>query len=172
MTEAQGWIDQALAIHRADGDRRAEARCLRILGEVQLARGDVLAARGSLSQASAAYEALGQSARAGAAAALAALRMVRLGQPQEALSAVDKLLLELGPDAKDESLTIDLMWSCQQVLASVGDARAGPVLEELHASVQALAAERTDATDRERLIQAIPEFRNIVAAYGRHGAET
>jgi len=170
-TEAQGWIDQALAIHRADGDRISEARCLRMLGEVQLAQGDVLAARGLLSQASTAFEALDQRATAGVAAARAALCMVRLGQPKEALSAVDKLLLQLGPDAKaDESPAIDLMWSCQQVLAAVGDPRAGPMLEQLHADVQAKAAQRTDATDRERLIQAIPDFRDIVAAWSAMAA--
>lgn len=171
LTEAQGWIEQALKIQRADGDRRTEARCLRILGEVPLARGDVLAARGVLSQASAAFEALDQSAKAGAAAALAALCTARLGQPREALSAVDRLLRELGPDAPDESYGIDKTWSCQQVLASVGDARAGPVLEALHAAVQALATERTHAADRDRLIQAVPIFRDIVAADAGRGGQ-
>jgi len=44
------------------------------------------------------------------------------------------------------------------------------MLEQLHADVQATAAQSTDAADRERLIKAIPDFRDIVAAYGQRGA--
>jgi hypothetical protein len=44
------------------------------------------------------------------------------------------------------------------------------MLEQLHVDVQATVAERTDAADRDRLIQATPDFRDIVAAYGRRGA--
>ena len=44
------------------------------------------------------------------------------------------------------------------------------MLEQLHADVQATAAQRTNAADGERLIRAIQDFRDIVAAYaGRHG---
>jgi hypothetical protein len=57
------------------------------------------------------------------------------------------------------------------VLAALGDERAGPLLAQLHVDVQATAAERTDAGDRERLIQAIPSFRDIVAAHAGRGGQ-
>lgn len=65
--------------------------------------------------------------------------------------------------------TIMLRWNCQQVLDALGDARATPLLDQLHADVQARAAEMTDLADRDRLIQATPTFRAIVAAHGRCG---
>ncbi|MBC7732342.1 MAG: hypothetical protein H7306_10630, partial [Bacteriovorax sp.] len=40
-----------------------------------------------------------------------------------------------------------------------------------HADVQATAAERTDAADRERLIQTIPDFRDIVAAWAQRSGQ-
>ena len=43
------------------------------------------------------------------------------------------------------------------------------MLEQLHADVQAHAAKLTDASDRERLIQALPDFRGVVAAFSRRG---
>ena len=45
------------------------------------------------------------------------------------------------------------------------DARSAPLLGQLHADVQARAAELTGAPDRARLIEALPEFRGIVAAH-------
>jgi Mg/Co/Ni transporter MgtE len=55
-------------------------------------------------------------------------------------------------------------WRCQQVLAALGDARAAALLQQLQADVQARALELTDAADRDRLIQARPDFRAIVSA--------
>ena len=43
------------------------------------------------------------------------------------------------------------------------------MLERLFVDVHACATEVTDTTDRERLIQALPVFRDIVAAHGRRG---
>jgi HEAT repeat protein len=67
--------------------------------------------------------------------------------------------------------TMLVRWTCQQVLQALGDERAAPMLEPLHADVQATAALRTDAADRERLTQAIPNFRDIVAAYAGRGGQ-
>jgi hypothetical protein len=94
------------------------------------------------------------------------------GQPAAALSKVNALLEQLRGGLADRPVneTIGLRWPCQRVLDALGDERAAALLERLHADVLATAAERTDATDRDRLIQAIPEFRDIVAAYGRRGA--
>ena len=65
--------------------------------------------------------------------------------------------------------TLALRWTCQQVFDALGDARAAPLLERLFTDVQARATELTDAADRERLIQALPVFRAIVAACPQRG---
>ena len=58
-----------------------------------------------------------------------------------------------------------------QALAAVGDPRAAPMLAQLFSDVHVRATELTDASDRDRLIQALPVFRGIVAAQGaRSGA--
>lgn len=56
------------------------------------------------------------------------------------------------------------------MLAAVGDARAATVLKQLFVDVQARADELTDAADRDRLVQALPVWRAIVAAHVRRGA--
>ena len=49
--------------------------------------------------------------------------------------------------------------------------RARPLREQLFADVQARATAVTDAANRDRLIQAIPNFRDTVAARGRLGGQ-
>ena len=71
--------------------------------------------------------------------------------------------------------TLATRWTCQTVLETLGGEhaqRAGLLLEQLYTDVQARATAVTDADDRDRLIQAIPDFRDIVAAYRRRGAPT
>jgi len=84
-----------------------------------------------------------------------------------ALLKVNAVLERLRSDLADRPAgqTIGLRWRCHQMLVALGDQRVTPLLEQLHADVLATAAERTDAADGERLIQAIPDFRDIVAAY-------
>jgi len=106
-------------------------------------------------------------------AAIAARCVARLGQPAEALAGLNATLDRLQRELADVPAheTINLRWHCQRVLVALDDPRAGPLLEQLHADLQATAAHRTDASDRERLIQAIPIFRDIAAAYaGRRGS--
>jgi hypothetical protein len=101
--------------------------------------------------------------------ALKALCELRLGRADAARSSLERTLAqlhsELGHCAARE--TVIARWTCQQVMQGLGDERAAPALEQLFADVQACAAESTDAADRERLIQALPVFRDIVAAYAR-----
>ena len=80
---------------------------------------------------------------------------------------LDRLDSELAGRAAHEP--IELRWTCQQVLDALGDARAATLLAPLVADVQARASELTDAADRERLIQALPVFRGIVAAHEQRG---
>lgn len=67
---------------------------------------------------------------------------------------------------------LELRWTCQQLREAMGDGRAAPMLDQLFIDVQARATELTDAADRDRLIQALPIFRSLVAAQARRGATT
>jgi hypothetical protein len=92
-----------------------------------------------------------------------------LGLHDAARSTVNGLLERLAADARPAHEDIEPRWACQQVLSALGDARAAPMLEQLFADVQASAAEMTDAADRDRLIQASPIYRDIVATYSARG---
>ena len=170
---AMNWHAQSLAIHRATGNRRCEAITLRWLGALQLERGDAQTALQYCDQALTMHQTLKEPLEACLAAAIAARCAVHQSQPADALAGLnatlDRLQRELADCRAHE--TIDLRWNCQRALVALGDERAGPLLEQLHADVLATAAERTDATDRERLIQAIPTFRDIVAAYAGRGGQ-
>ena len=163
--------EQNLVILRTIGSRRLEAVTLRYLGACHLERGDAEVAFHWYTQAHAVYQAVNEPLEDGENVADTALCQLRLGQPDVALSTVNVLLDRLEGDLKEYPAhkTIELRWSCQQVLAAVGDARAAPLLEQLFAHVQLRADELTDAADRERLIQALPVFRAIVAAYQQRG---
>ena len=171
LAVALRWHDQRLVICRATSDRRMEAITLGCLARLLLAQGDAPRAQEYCSQALTQHQALGHKFEACEVAAIAALCAVRLRQPDEALAGVNATLDRLQRDLADSPAfeTIVLRWFCHQVLVALGDERAGPLLEQLHADVQATAAERTDAADRDRLIQAIPNFRDIVAAYAERG---
>ena len=164
--------EDALANARATGNRRIEAAALAQLGAVHLACQEPVEALPWLEQAQTLYGALDDFLGLGTAEADAAACALQLSQPAMALLKVNAVLERLRSDLADRPAgqTIGLRWCCHQVLAALGDARAGPLLAQLHVDVHATAAERTDAGDRERLIQAIPCFRDIVAAHaGRDG---
>ena len=163
--------EQALPVLRANGDSRTEVASLYSLGMLHWEQGDDHAALQWYAQAQALFEALDDHIGAGEAAASGALCELRLGQPSSALSRVNQLLQRLSGDLAEHLAheTICLRWPCQQVLDAVADARAVPMLEQLFADVQARATQLTDVVDRDRLIQAQPIFRAIVAAHGRHG---
>ena len=165
------WYEQALVNDRSNGDRLNEAQSLLGLGVSQLERGDARAALAHHTQAQALYQTPDESLQECQAAAHVALCESRLGQFDAALSTVNRVLERLSGElaGRPAHETIELRWTCHQVLVALGDARAGPMLERLHADVQARATEVTAAADRERLIQAIPTFRAIVAAHGRRG---
>jgi tetratricopeptide (TPR) repeat protein len=154
---------------RITGHRRQEAVTLRLLGTSCLALGRAEPALQWFTQAQAVYQAVSMPLEACENSAEMALCLLRLGQADAAREVLNGLMGQLAGElaAARAHETTAVRWPCQQVLAALGDARAEPLLEQLHADVHARAAELTDAADRERLIQAIPDFRGIVAAYGR-----
>ena len=174
--EAQGddaaamrWCEQSLAIERTTGERPMERALLRSLAALLLRQGDAHAASQCCAQAQALHQALNETLQACKVAALAALCEIRIGRHEAGLSAVNSLLDRLAGDLVERPAhkTIDMRWDCQQVLDALGDARAAALLERLHTDVQARTVELTDAANRDRLIQALPVFRDIVAEHRR-----
>ena len=166
------WHEQSLLIHRATADRRMEAITLRFLAGLNLTQGDAPTALQCGVDSQALHLDLNEPLEACLAAAIAAQCQFHLGQPAAALAGLDAVLDRVHDELAEcpANETIALRWRCHQVLQALGDERAGPLLEQLHADVLATAAERTDAADHARLIQAIPTYRDIVAAYaGRVG---
>ena len=159
--------EQVLPIARATGDRLMQALTLQRLGASHRGNGDLSAARQSHAQSQALFETLDEPIETGVNSACAALCEIGLGRPAAALAMVTSLLERLNSvlAPAPAHTTIMLRWNCQQVLDALGDARATPLLDQLHADVQARAAEMTDLADRDRLIQAIPTFRAIVAVW-------
>ena len=163
---------QRLAISRQIADRRNEAITLRCLARLHLAQGNAQQAVDCCDQALGLHQALEETLEACEAEAVAALCQVRLGLPDEALARVDATLnrLQQALATCTPIETLRTRWTCHQVLVALGPehaARGGPLLEQLHRDVHTRATAVTDTDDRDRLIQAIPDFRNIVAAYQR-----
>ena len=169
---AMGWYEQCLPLCRVTGDRRKEALALLGLGKAHLCSGDAAAAYPWHCQAQAIFAQLNEPDWATENLAHTALCQIRLGHFDAARASVNQVLdglqNELAGYPADN--LIDVRWTSQQVLAALGDPRAGPLLEQLHLDVHTLATTFTDAADRDRLIQAIPNYRDIVAAYQRRGA--
>jgi len=163
------WHEQNLVIDRAIGDRRMEAITLRCLGDLHLDQGDAQAALQCGLQAQALFRSLEEPLEACSVASTMAQCAMDLGQPDVALAKLNATLDQLQGDLADWHVNemIAVRWRCQQVMVALDDARAGPLLDQLFADVQAAATLLTDAADRDRLIQALPVWRAIVAAHQR-----
>jgi len=165
--EALGDVETAVHRHqlslsatRENGDRTHAVASLQRIGVLHCQIGDPAAALPWLAQAQTVYQALEDAGGECVAASHAALCQARLGQTTQAESTVVRLLERLQGElaAYPAHETIELRWTCYRVL-------------EARADAQTRATELTDATDRERLIQDLPVFRDIVAAHGRRGRQ-
>jgi tetratricopeptide (TPR) repeat protein len=169
FVEAIGLHEKSLPANQRIGNRVLEAHTCFRLADLHLARGDAQAGLHWCEQSEQTYRLLSEPLESCKVSALKALCELRLGRADAARSSLERTLAqlhsELGHCAARE--TVIARWTCQQVMQGLGDERAAPALEQLFADVQACAAESTDAADRERLIQALPVFRDIVAAYAR-----
>jgi tetratricopeptide (TPR) repeat protein len=163
------WHERNLAIFETIGNRRMQAITRRFLAGLHLARGEPAVALQRCAESLVLFEDLKEPLEACEVMATSALCEVRLGRPEAARAAVNRALQMLNDElaAYPAHETVDHRWACQQTLEALDDARAAPLLEQLHADVQARAVAITDEADRERLIQALPTFRLIVAAQRR-----
>jgi tetratricopeptide (TPR) repeat protein len=171
------WHEQALEVSRAVGDRYFEGYLLLCLGQSSLGRGDAAAALRWFALSRTAFETIGMAYKVVECGAYLALCHTRRGDTGPALPEVAQVMAYLDANPNDDpGAHIDARWSCQQVLAAAGDVRAASMLESLVADIHtcadelAAAAGTTDAAERERMIQAIPVFRAIMAAHARGGA--
>jgi len=162
--------EKVVALSRSCGDRRKEAVALQRVGIVHRTLGHAPDAWQCLSLSQTLHQSLDDALEACITTGYVAWCELDLGRPDAALSTVDGLLERLAGDERPAHETIEPRWACQHVLQALGDARAAPMLEQLFADVQASAAEMTDATDRGRLIQASPVYRDIVAAWSAAAA--
>jgi class 3 adenylate cyclase/tetratricopeptide (TPR) repeat protein len=168
---AMAWYEKALALARPIGARHHEGALLQRIGGLHRERGDAQEALPWHVQALAVYRSLGdRGAESRAEAAIAHCEFM-LGQREPALAAVDRLLQRLATElaSRPAHETIDLRWTCHQVLAAADDARAADQLARMAADVQDRAAVMTDESDRQRLIDAQPVFRAVMAAHARGG---
>ena len=165
--EATPLYEEAADLSRTCGNRRKEAGALQRLGVSHLALSRAAEAQQFLALSQALHQTLEDRLEACITAGHAARCELALGQHEAALSTVNGLLDRLSTDGRPAYETIEPRWACQQVLQALGDARAAAMLEQLFADVQASAAEMTDAADRPRLIQALPDYRAIVATHQR-----
>ncbi len=165
--QSQQLCELNLDSYRRIGDDYMASETLRSLAELRLLRGDLPAALDFATQAQAMYATPTETLQACEATALRALCQVRLGQPEAARTAIDEVLVHLqgtlaGTPAHD---SIELRWTCHELLQTLGDERAAALLDALHHDVQARVSALTEAADRERLVQAQPVFRAVVAAH-------
>jgi class 3 adenylate cyclase/tetratricopeptide (TPR) repeat protein len=163
------WCEQVLSSARDTGARRYEALALNLLGDAHRELGELASALPWYLKAQALHETLEDPIAACQALAGSALCQARLGQPEAALSTVNAVLARLGSDQAETPAhaTIELRWTCRQVLDALGDAGATPMLEQLSVDLQARSAQLApDKAERARLIQAMPVFRSIMAAHG------
>jgi len=143
-----------------------EAIPLQCLGKLHFDQGDAQAALQSGLQAQALFQFLEEPCEACSVVSTLARYAIHLGQRDVALARLNATLGQLQRELVDwpATETIDVRWRCQQVMVALSDPRAGPLLEQLFADVQAGATRLTDAADRDRLIQAKPVWRAVVAA--------
>ena len=144
----------------------SEARALCHIGHAELALGHTeAAARAFEHSRSVAIEA-DTEARHDAAAGIAKLALAQ-GETAAAMSAVEGLLAHLAGGGT--LLGTDgprlILLTCHQVLRSVHDPRAAPVLAEARAGLLSIADAITDEGLRSSFLNHIPEHREIVAAW-------
>ncbi len=157
----------AAAIAVAIGARDLEAAALLPLGLAQVALRDDDAARTSLTRSRDLFTLNGGPHLALEPTAGLALLSVAQGDAAGAIAEVDRILSHLCVggrlDGTEEPFRIRL--ACHQVLASLGDPRAGDVLAAAHAELHLHAQRITDDDTRQRYLHDVPHHHAIGVAW-------
>jgi predicted ATPase/class 3 adenylate cyclase len=155
-------LDIAEAVQAAD----LQVLALWSMGNAELAAKQCIEAAQTFERAQAVACAIDSALQHDATAGTARVAL-SVGDFAAALQAIEPLLSRLERDVTLEGTlgTRLIQLTCYQVLAGCKDSRAGAVLERVHASLQERAATITDPRLRERFLTAVPENREIVAAW-------
>jgi class 3 adenylate cyclase/tetratricopeptide (TPR) repeat protein len=156
----------ALDIAEAVQARDLQVLALWSLGNAQLAAEQCAEAAQTFERAQAVARAIDSALQHDAIAGRARVAL-SIGDFAAALQAIEPLLSCLERDVTLEGTvgTRLIQLTCYQVLSACNDARAGAMLARVHASLQERAATITDPRLRERFLTAVPENREIVAAW-------
>jgi len=128
---------------------------------------DLTAAAQNFEQAHTFYASRGDADRQAYGMGWAAVCALRAGADADAgVKAEAALALLQGPLANEAPHeTIEIRWLVWKVLQALDDPRAAQMLETLYADVQRRAVELGSEAEREQVVQALPHFREPVAAY-------
>ena len=163
--EAHAAYTACLALAEAIGDPMQVGWAHRGLGSVALGQGDLAAAEAAYQQSLATLQAVGTPALV--AEPLAGLVLVALarGDAAAARGPAETILAHLTTgtlDGAEEPMVVYL--ACYQALRANADSRAPALLARAHAELQARAAQLTDVTARQMLLEQVPAHRGLLAA--------
>ena len=158
----------ALARLQSGGDRSALAAAYRILGDAEIACGEIGAACGDLARSRDLYTELAQPGAALEAMAGLALAHQAAGRLDEANEIVGQVwsALAAGVDLAAAEQPLRILLICHQVLAARGDRRADTVLVQARRELLDRAARITDPQRRAGFLRRVPWHRQILAAAG------
>jgi predicted ATPase/DNA-binding SARP family transcriptional activator/Tfp pilus assembly protein PilF len=166
---AQSRFQQALRIAEALGDPRSQGFAWMGMGHALLGLRHLDEARDAYQKAVTLRLGLGQAHLT--AEPLAGLARVCLaqGDPGQAQSHVEEILLYLGSGGTLEGLLspFQVYLTCHHVLEANQDSRAATVLETAHDLLQAQAAKITDQKLRHSFLKNVAAHRELVQAFGR-----
>ena len=173
---AATWCAQSLALFRQVEQPREQAKLMRLQATLQLERGDIAEALDTLLATQSLHARLDEAmaVESGSTDALVAWCRLQLGQTDEARRDADAVLAVFGIEGRGHPPhdTLELRWRCLQVLDALDDARAPALLDRLHHDVLERAAMLGEGDERKRVIDALPIFREVVAAHARrHGRQ-
>ena len=161
LEQAHAAVDVAVAVQAADFEAGARFR----VGDAELALGHHQAAAEAYAQAESLARAIGLGVHYDATAGRARAALAA-GDVAGAMVFIEALLAHragggelVGSDPRR------ILFTCHQVLARAGDARAAELLSAAHAELQARAATIADAGLRRSFLANVPHHREIVAAW-------
>ena len=166
LAHATEAIERAAASQAPDFE--ADAWCTR--GDAELMLGRPEAAAAAFDRAESLASAIGFGRRYHALAGRARVALA-CGDAAAALAHVAPLLARHAAGETWEGADARLVfWTCHRVLAAAGDPRAGALLADAHAELQARAATISDVALRESFLAAVPHHREILAAWAARSA--
>ena len=166
-TLALAHAQSALEIAVAADDPRTTIAALCRLGDAELTLGRHMEARSAFQRAQAMALALDNPTPSQAMVGLVRVALAE-GDVAGAMAQVQSLLPHVAGgtlQGEDATTLLQIGWTCWRTLERAGDARAGDVLATVHAYLQARAATLADAALRTSFLAAVPEHREIAAAW-------